>query len=54
LVYYEIYESLEQAIVREKQLKKWQRVWKIKIIAEKNPNWHDLYKEIVGFPPLRE
>jgi len=46
LVYYEIYESLEQAILRE--------IWKIKIIAEKNPNWHDLYKEIVGFPPARE
>jgi putative endonuclease len=42
LVYYEIYEDAESAIKREKQLKKWKRAWKLKLIEEKNPEWRDL------------
>ncbi len=42
LVYYEITSSIEQAIAREKQLKKWNRVWKINLIEENNPEWVDL------------
>ena len=42
LVYYEIHENPESAIKREKQLKKWNRLWKIRLIEEKNPEWKDL------------
>ena len=47
LVYYEIHENPESAITREKQLKKWNRLWKIRLIEEKNPEWKDLYQEIL-------
>lgn len=47
LVYYEIHESPESAITREKQLKKWNRLWKLRIIEEKNPEWKDLYQDIL-------
>jgi len=43
LVYYEVYQDIKDAILREKRLKKWKREWKIKLIEEKNPNWEDLY-----------
>ncbi len=43
LVWYESTESVESAISREKQLKKWNRSWKIKLIEEKNYEWQDLY-----------
>lgn len=46
LVYYEIHDDWESAITREKQMKKWLRVWKIRLIQEKNPGWKDLYDEI--------
>ena len=47
LVYYEIHENPELAIIREKQLKKWNRLWKIRIIEKMNPEWKDLYQEIL-------
>ncbi len=47
LVYYESVENSESAIKREKQLKKWKRYWKIKLIEEKNREWKDLYDEII-------
>ena len=47
LVYYEPCESIESAIIREKQLKVWHRKWKIRLIEEMNPEWKDLYEEIV-------
>ena len=47
LVYYEIHGSPESAITREKQIKKWNRLWKIRIIEEKNPEWRDLYQDIL-------
>ena len=46
LVYYEIHPNAESAILREKQLKKWERKWKIRLIEEKNPTWKDLYEDI--------
>ena len=48
LVYYEQYDSIENAIQREKRLKKWNRQWKIRLIEERNPNWDDLYPGIAG------
>jgi putative endonuclease len=46
LVYYEIHENPESAILREKQLKEWKRNWKLELIENKNPDWKDLYKEL--------
>ena len=46
LVYYEIHDNAENAITREKQIKKWNRVWKLRMIEEKNPEWRDLFAEI--------
>jgi len=46
LVYYEVYEDAYSAIAREKQLKKWKRDWKIKLIEKMNPQWQDLYSDI--------
>ena len=69
LVWYETHPTMHSAITREKQLKKWHRSWKIRLIEEKNPGWRDLYPETAGgeiesarptgsvpsgFPPSRE
>ena len=43
LVWYEVHETMESAIKREKQLKNWHRRWKIRLIESSNPNWQDLY-----------
>jgi putative endonuclease len=43
LVYFEQFDDAENAIKREKRLKKWNRAWKIRLIEELNPNWDDLY-----------
>src|SRR6202023_722274 len=48
LVYFECFEEIEQAIHREKRLKKWTRAWKISLIEKDNPNWIDLYPQIAG------
>jgi putative endonuclease len=48
LVYFEIFDQIEQAIHREKRLKKWTRAWKISLIEKDNPNWIDLYPEIAS------
>ena len=47
LVYYELHETMEAAITREKQIKKWRRRWKLRLIEEENPDWRDLYDEII-------
>jgi putative endonuclease len=47
LVYFEITESIESAIDREKKLKKWNREWKIRLIEKSNPEWRDLYSELI-------
>jgi len=57
LVWYEVHDSAETAIQREKQIKKWERPWKLRLIEELNPQWKDLYNdllEVPGFPPSRE
>jgi len=46
LVYFEAFGDIENAIRREKRLKKWNRAWKIRLIEETNPNWADLYPSI--------
>ncbi len=48
LVYYEVHDDIEQAILREKQIKKWNRAWKIRLIEKDNPAWNDLFAEIVS------
>ena len=53
LVYYEIHQSAESAIVREKQIKKWRRKWKLRLIEKDNPYWKDLYKEKIQNSGLR-
>jgi putative endonuclease len=47
LVWYELHESMASAIEREKRLKEWRRVWKLKLIESTNPDWQDLYGTIV-------
>ena len=57
LVWYETHETPDTAIEREKQIKKWERAWKLRLVEEHNPGWKDLYNdllEISGFPPSRE
>ena len=48
LVWYEQHETMESAISREKQLKKWNRDWKLRLIEKQNPQWLDLWPEITG------
>jgi putative endonuclease len=47
LVWYETTESMESAITREKQLKEWQRKWRIELIEKSNPYWNDLYPTLL-------
>lgn len=47
LVYYEVFNDIENAITREKQLKNWHRQWKINLINQQNPDWMDLYNGII-------
>jgi putative endonuclease len=47
LVWFESTESVEVAIVREKQLKRWNRAWKIALIEKANPAWSDLYESLL-------
>lgn len=47
LVYYELHGSMEEAIKKEKKLKKWNRQWKIDLIQKDNLEWNDLYPEIL-------
>ena len=48
LVYFEVFGDVENAIAREKRLKKWNRAWKIELIEKSNPDWNDLYPEIAS------
>ena len=47
LVWFEVYDDPINAIEREKEIKKWRRQWKIDLIEKENPDWKDLYPEIV-------
>jgi len=46
LAWYEMHETAEAAINREKQIKKWNRKWKLELIEKDNPEWNDLYEDI--------
>ncbi len=61
LVWFEMHETMEQAILREKRIKKWNRAWKLELIEQANADWRDLAEELglptllsTGFPPSRE
>jgi putative endonuclease len=47
LVWFELHDTMEAAISREKVLKRWNRLWKTELIETKNPEWNDLYEEIL-------
>lgn len=47
LVHVEAFETMAEAILREKQLKKWRREWKLNLIEKTNPNWRDLYDDLM-------
>ena len=47
LVWYELHETMESAILREKALKNWKRQWKIRLIEGENPEWNDLYPALL-------
>ncbi len=47
LVYYEMHGTAEEAISREKEIKKWNRKWKLELIEGVNPRWEDLYTQII-------
>jgi putative endonuclease len=46
LVWYEVHETMESAIQREKAIKEWQRAWKLRLIEKFNPDWADLYETL--------
>ncbi|MEW6147430.1 MAG: GIY-YIG nuclease family protein [Bradyrhizobium sp.] len=46
LVWFEVYDDPISAISRERELKKWKRAWKIRLIEKDNPNWNDVYESI--------
>jgi len=48
LVWYEYHAAISEAILRERQIKKWKRAWKIELIEKNNPLWRDLYDDIIG------
>ena len=48
LVYYEVFDCMDDAIIREKRLKNWKRAWKIRLILQANPEWCDLYNHTDG------
>ena len=55
LVYFESHESLANMVLRERQMKKWNRFWKINLIEKENPNWDCLYNKILaghGYAPF--
>jgi putative endonuclease len=47
LVWYEVHETMESAIRREKAIKEWKRLWKLEMIEKNNPEWLDLYPELL-------
>ena len=48
LVYYEFFETMPEAIEREKRLKKWNRAWKVRLISSMNPEWKNLFDLATG------
>lgn len=48
LVWYELHPDMHSAIAREKAIKAWKRLWKIQLVESSNPEWRDLYPDIIG------
>ncbi|MFC4440728.1 GIY-YIG nuclease family protein [Caulobacter henricii] len=48
LVWCELHETRESAQIRERQMKEWRRVWKLRLIEESNPDWRDLAQDFLG------
>ena len=48
LVWFETYDDIHAAIAREKQIKGWNRAWKVRLIEKENSGWNDLYERICG------
>jgi putative endonuclease len=48
LVWYETFDNINDAIAREKRLKRWNRAWKIRLIEERNSGWNDIYARLIG------
>ena len=48
LVYFELHGDMEAAVSREKQIKNWKRAWKISLIEQINPQWKDLWEDIIN------
>ncbi|MYC29376.1 MAG: GIY-YIG nuclease family protein [Chloroflexi bacterium] len=46
LVWFELHETMESALIREKRIKRWKRSWKIRLIEEMNPHWNELYYQL--------
>jgi len=51
LVWFEQHSEITAAIAREKELKKWRRAWKLALIEKQNPQWRDLYEDLINPPP---
>lgn len=54
LVYYELHNRLDDMVKRERQIKDWHRAWKLRLIIDNNPDWRDLYNDILiqsGYSP---
>lgn len=47
LVWFELHSTMDEAILREKRIKKWNRAWKLRLIEEMNPDWRDLYETLI-------
>jgi len=47
LVYFERHEAMRSANTREKQIKKWNRAWKVRLIEEENPHWRDFWADLI-------
>ena len=52
LVYFEMHATMDDALRREKQLKKWNRLWKVRLIEQMNPSWADLFNEHNGIEDI--
>jgi putative endonuclease len=48
LVWFEAHDDIQEARLRELRMKKWERAWKLRLIEEMNPQWRDLFEDIVG------
>ena len=51
LVWFETHNDIHAAMRREKQIKRWRRTWKLRLIEEQNPNWTDLYEDLTNWVP---